>query len=49
MSEVLAAITHRLSEEYSRIELKSDDAKKRCVPCFEAAVDIPGSKLMIIA
>jgi vacuolar protein sorting-associated protein 54 len=31
MSEVLAAITHRLSEEYSRIELKSDDAKKRYV------------------
>lgn len=37
MSEVLAAITHRLSEEYSRIELKSDEAKSRYVspllPC----------------
>lgn len=29
MSEVLAAITHRLSEEYSRIELKSEEGKKR--------------------
>ena len=29
MSEVLAAIVHRLSEEYSKIELKSDYAKKR--------------------
>jgi vacuolar protein sorting-associated protein 54 len=31
MSEVLAAIVHRLGEEYSRIELKSEDAKKRFV------------------
>lgn len=29
LSEVLAAIVHRLSEEYAKIELKSDDAKKR--------------------
>jgi vacuolar protein sorting-associated protein 54 len=29
MSEVLAAIVHRLSDEYAKIELKSDDAKKR--------------------
>lgn len=29
LSEVLAAIVHRLSEEYTKIELKSDDAKKR--------------------
>ena len=29
MSEVLAAIVHRLSEEYGKIELKSDDGKKR--------------------
>jgi vacuolar protein sorting-associated protein 54 len=29
MSEVLAAIVHRLSEEYTKIELKSEDAKKR--------------------
>lgn len=29
MSEVLAAIHHRLSEEYTKIELKSEDAKKR--------------------
>jgi vacuolar protein sorting-associated protein 54 len=32
MREVLAAIVHRLSEEYARIELKSDDAKTRYVP-----------------
>ena len=31
MSEVLAAIVHRLSEEYSKVELKSEDAKKRYV------------------
>lgn len=31
MSEVLAAITHRLSEEYGKIELKSDAAKTRMV------------------
>ena len=31
MSEVLAAILHRLSAEYSRIELKSDGAKSRYV------------------
>lgn len=31
LSEVLAAIVHRLSEEYGRVELKSDDAKKRMV------------------
>lgn len=37
MSEVLAAIVHRLSEEYSRIELKSDDAKKRYVPRLKAS------------
>jgi len=29
LSEVLAAIVHRLSEEYAKIELKSDDGKKR--------------------
>lgn len=29
MSEVLAAIVHRLSEEYAKVDLKSDDAKKR--------------------
>ncbi len=29
LSEVLAAIVHRLSEEYTKIELKTDDAKKR--------------------
>jgi vacuolar protein sorting-associated protein 54 len=29
LSEVLAAIVHRLSEEYAKVELKSDDAKKR--------------------
>lgn len=31
MSEVLAAIVHRLSEEYTKIELKSEEAKKRSV------------------
>ncbi|KAK4689929.1 vacuolar protein sorting-associated protein 54, partial [Tremellales sp. Uapishka_1] len=29
MSQVLAAIVHRLSEEYGSVELKSDEAKKR--------------------
>lgn len=29
LSEVLAAIVHRLSEEYAKIELKSDEGKKR--------------------
>ncbi|ORY24063.1 Vps54-like protein-domain-containing protein [Naematelia encephala] len=29
MSEVLAAIVYRLSEEYGKVELKSDEAKKR--------------------
>lgn len=29
MSEVLAAIVHRLTEEYTKSELKSEDAKKR--------------------
>lgn len=29
MSQVLAASVHRLSEEYAKIELKSEDAKKR--------------------
>jgi vacuolar protein sorting-associated protein 54 len=31
MSEVLAAIVHRLTEEYGKIELKSDESKKRSV------------------
>jgi vacuolar protein sorting-associated protein 54 len=29
MSEVLAAIVHRLGEEYTKVELKSEEAKKR--------------------
>jgi len=29
MSEVLAAIVHRLTEEYGKVELKSEEAKKR--------------------
>lgn len=29
LAEVLGAIVTRLSEEYTKIELKSDDAKKR--------------------
>ncbi|WWC60373.1 uncharacterized protein I303_102944 [Kwoniella dejecticola CBS 10117] len=29
MSEVISAIVHRLSEEYSKIEFKSEEAKKR--------------------
>ncbi|WVR03759.1 hypothetical protein IAU60_000754 [Kwoniella sp. DSM 27419] len=29
MSEVVGAIVHRLSEEYGKVEFKSDDAKKR--------------------
>ena len=29
LSEVLAAIVHRLSEEYARVEFKSEEAKKR--------------------
>jgi hypothetical protein len=31
MSEVFATINHRLSEEYTRIELPTPDAKDRCV------------------
>jgi vacuolar protein sorting-associated protein 54 len=31
MSEVFATINHRLSEEYTRIELPTSDAKERCV------------------
>ena len=37
MTQVFAAINHRLSEEYTKIELPSLDAKERCVfphpPC----------------
>ncbi|KAL7424691.1 hypothetical protein Q5752_000375 [Cryptotrichosporon argae] len=29
MSQVLAAIVHRLSDEYAKVEFKSDDAKRR--------------------
>jgi len=29
MSQVLAASVHRLSEEYNKVEFKSEDAKKR--------------------
>lgn len=31
LAEVLGAIVTRLGEEYTKIELKSDEAKKRCV------------------
>lgn len=31
MSEVFATINHRLSEEYTKIELPTSDAKERCV------------------
>ena len=31
MSEVLAAVVHRLSEEYGKVELKSDEAKRKYV------------------
>ena len=31
MTQVFAAINHRLSEEYTKIELPSLDAKERCV------------------
>jgi vacuolar protein sorting-associated protein 54 len=31
MSEVFAAINHRLSEEYTKIEFPTLDAKERCV------------------
>lgn len=31
MTQVLAAINHRLSEEYGKIELNGQDAKDRCV------------------
>ena len=30
MTQVFAAINHRLSEEYTKIELPSLDAKERC-------------------
>lgn len=32
MTQVFAALNHRLSEEYTKIELPSLDAKERCVP-----------------
>jgi hypothetical protein len=31
MTQVLAAINHRLSEEFGKIELGTTDAKDRCV------------------
>lgn len=31
MSEVFATINHRLSEEYTKIELPTSEAKERCV------------------
>jgi hypothetical protein len=31
MSQVLAAIVHRLGEEYGKVEFKSEDAKRRYV------------------
>ena len=31
MTQVLAAINHRLSEEYGKIELGGEEAKARCV------------------
>jgi hypothetical protein len=32
MSQVLDAIVQRLTDEYSKVEFKSEDAKKRYVP-----------------
>lgn len=32
MTQVFAGINHRLSEEYTKIELPSQEAKERCVP-----------------
>ena len=31
MTQVFAGINHRLSEEYTKIELPSQEAKERCV------------------
>ena len=31
MTQVFAAINHRLSEEYAAIDLPSQEAKERCV------------------
>lgn len=36
MSQVFAAINHRLSEEYTKIELQSQEAKDRYVKSVEA-------------
>src|SRR6267154_5201855 len=33
MSEVFATINHRLSEEYTKIQFPTSDAKERCVHC----------------
>lgn len=44
MSQVFAAINHRLSEEYAKIELPSQEAKERFVllrPCFISPVARP--------
>ena len=38
MTQVFAAINHRLSEEYTKIELPSLNAKERCVPIRHARI-----------
>jgi vacuolar protein sorting-associated protein 54 len=43
MTQVFAAINHRLSEEYGKIELPNPEAKTRCVlKCHETNEDIDG-------
>jgi hypothetical protein len=41
MSQVFAAINHRLSEEYTKIELQSQEAKDRCVKLAKVSMNVP--------
>ena len=41
MSQVFAAINHRLSEEYGQIELQSQGAKDRHVTSVETSIKVP--------
>ncbi|KAH0830648.1 Vps54-domain-containing protein [Lanmaoa asiatica] len=41
MSQVFAAINHRLSEEYGQIELRSQEAKDRHVTSAETSIKVP--------
>lgn len=43
MSQVFAAINHRLSEEYGQIEFQSQEAKDRHVTSVETSIKSPMS------